>query len=230
MRRILLNNTMNTRDLGGYPVSLQESTRYDQFWRSDFPSSLTTQEVNFFLEKNITTIVDLRSEDEIEKNPSFFTNNSNFSYFHCPLFGGGAAPSNEKEIPASYMNMLFDHAIILKIMKIFANYPTGILYHCTAGKDRTGVISALLLSLAGVSELDILADYQISYTYISPKIYQLHLSDSTLPQWVGKSKIEYLAQFLSNFKDKYLSAENYLLSIGLFVEEISRIKSKLLFI
>ena len=53
---------------------------------------------------------------------------------------------------------------IARIFAIIAAAPGGVLYHCTAGKDRTGILSALLLELAGVARADIVANYQVSYT------------------------------------------------------------------
>lgn len=134
---------------------------------------------------------------------------------------------DESEIPLSYLNMLQDSSTLFKIMKTIADTNEGILYHCTAGKDRTGVLSALLLSLAEVSLSDILADYQMSYTYIRPMIDRLHCDDPSLPAWVGLSKPEYLSVFLSLFHNQFQTVTDYLTHIGLSSLDILNIKSKL---
>lgn len=227
MRRLVLSNTLNTRDLGGYPIKSGGYTSYNKLLRSDLPTLLTDEESFYLYKQRITTIIDLRSTSEIESKPSFFINRDGFNYHHCALYGDGKVPADEADIPISYLNMLYDSSTVFNTMKIIADTNEGVLYHCTAGKDRTGVISALLLSLAEVSLPDILADYQISYTYIRPMIDLLHRNDPSLPAWVGQSKPEYLSVFLSLFHKNYKAVTDYLTHIGLSPLDILNIKSKL---
>jgi len=227
MRRLILSGTMNTRDLGGHPIISGGFTRYNCFFRSDLPTMLSDEESLLLYNQGITTVIDLRSIREAESQSSFFKNRSGFDYWHCPLNGDGKMPAKEENIPASYLNMLGDSSSILKIMKVFADTGSGCLFHCNAGKDRTGVISALLLSLANVPLPDILADYQVSDTYIRPMVDQLRLANPALPAWVGQSKPEYLSGFLSDFHQKFHSVDDYLLHIGLSALDISNIKIKL---
>jgi len=115
-------------------------------------------------------------------------------------------------------------------MKIIADTKEdeGVLYHCTAGKDRTGVISAILLSLVGASQCDILADYQISYAYTIKLIRQLCKENPDFPAYIVEPRIEYMEKFLELFNEKYGSSEKYLLEIGLTDLEIEKLKKKLL--
>ena len=227
MPKSLLSHTMNTRDLGGHPTLSGGYTRCNRFLRSDLPTGLSENDVSLLRRKSITTVIDLRSIHEKMNTPSFFENRPGFEYRHCPLSGDGKRPPTEEEIPASYLAMLCGSSVIFDIMKIFADTDTGFLFHCTAGKDRTGVIAALLLSLAEVPMPDILADYQISYPNIRPMVDQLRSADPALPAWVGQSKPEYLSAFLSSFQQKYQSIENYLLHLGLSAHDIRSIQSKL---
>jgi len=228
MRRLLLSNTLNTRDLGGYPTGTGGCTCFSRFLRSDLPYALTDADASRLIGMGITTVVDLRSTRETEQAPSFFENREGFAYRHCPLHGNGKRPADEKDIPASYLNLLADSSVLFDIMKIFADAECGVLFHCTAGKDRTGVIAALLLSLAGVPLPDILADYQISYTYIRPMVERLRAADPSFPRWAGQSKPEYMAAFLSAFCEKYQSVAQYLTGLGLSRRDIVKIKSKLI--
>ena len=79
-------------------------------------------------------------------------------YLHCPLAGDGRVPAPD-EVPLSYMEMADGTGQMAGALQAIAEAPQAVLFHCTAGKDRTGVVAALLLWLAGVSEEDILADY-----------------------------------------------------------------------
>lgn len=226
--RSLLTSTMNTRDLGGLPVASGKHTCFGRFVRSDLPATLTDAELTTLRGRGITTVLDLRSDRELQRTASFLRGREGFAYRHLPLPGDGAVPKTETDIPASYLYMLQDPAAIYPIMKILADADTGVLFHCTAGKDRTGVLSALLLSLAGVPAPDILTDYQISYTNFRPLVETLRTEDPTLPDWVGQSKPEYLSAFLAAFAAEYKSVENYLRHIGLTKRDIGRLRGKLL--
>ncbi|MDL2218609.1 tyrosine-protein phosphatase [Christensenellaceae bacterium OttesenSCG-928-M15] len=228
LRRYPFSNTMNTRDLGGYPVASGTCTRYGRFLRSDVPASFTEDEFSFLLERNIATIIDLRSTRETEHIPPVFLSREGFSYHHCPLHGNVKIPDVESDMYKFYLAILEDASMIKRIMQLFANTDTGFFYHCSAGKDRTGVISALLLSLAGVGMEDILADYQVSYTYIYQYVQRMKTFHDTYPAWIGQSKPEYMHGFLSKFFEQYETAENYLLQIGLTTSEASNIRKKLI--
>ena len=229
LRRFIFQNTLNTRDLGGYPIASGGHTRYGSFIRSDAPANLTDNEVGKLYKYNITTILDLRGPEEIKRTPSFFADKKGFNYYNYPLYGNGRLTEKENDIADSYLAMLQDYKLVYSIMKLFANTESGILFHCTAGKDRTGIISALLLALAGVSMPDILVDYQISYTYIYSIICKLRKDEPSLPAWAGQSKPEYLADFFTKFLNKYHSVEGYLSYIGLTDCDILNIKNKLIF-
>jgi protein-tyrosine phosphatase len=112
-------------------------------------------------------------------------------------------------------------------MKLLTHAQNGVLYHCTAGKDRTGVISALLLSLVGVSSHDIISNYEISYSNLKPMIEKLHTQNPNLPPFIGHSKAVYMKMFLDLFYNRYCSPETYLTKIGLTKEEITTLKGKL---
>ena len=97
----------------------------------------------------------------------------------------------------------------------------GIIYNCFAGKDRTGVLTALLLLLCGVSELDVLADYMVSSVYLRTRAEILSLSNDYF-----SSNPEFMEEFLTYFKQKHKSAEQYLLSVGVSPETMANIKKQ----
>lgn len=166
MRRLILSKTMNTRDLGGYPIVGDKTTRYKKFIRSDLLYEISGQDIDILLNNKINTVIDLRNDEEIVKKPCALKNVNGFKYFHYKIYGDGRIPKSAEDVSVSYMEMVNEPISMLPIMKILSTAKDGVIYHCTAGKDRTGVISALLLSLAGVGKSDILADYQISQSYL----------------------------------------------------------------
>lgn len=228
MRRFLLSNTLNTRDLGGYSIDRGKVTAYKVFLRSDVPSQVSDDDIELLLSNNITTVVDLRSDDEVLIKPCALKNDENFEYYHCKIHGDGCLPASVEAIPNSYFEMVDEQKTVLNIMRVFAKAKGGVLYHCTAGKDRTGVISALLLLLAGVCKTDILADYQISQVYLGSMLQQFCKINNNVDVNIITPKTEYMEKFLDMFQQKYNSVEEYFSQIGLSDSEILQLKMSLI--
>ena len=228
MRRFLLSNTLNTRDLGGYPIECGKVTTYKVFLRSDVPIQVSDDDIELLLSNNITTIVDLRSDDEVQSKPCALKNDKKFEYYHCKAHGDGCLPASVEAVPNSYFEMVDEQKTILNIMRVLAEAKGGVLYHCTAGKDRTGVISALLLLLVGVRKTDILADYQISQAYLGSMLQQYCKSNKNVDVNIITPKAEYMGKFLDMFQQKYNSVEEYFSLIGLSDSEVLQVKTKLI--
>lgn len=225
-RRIILSNTDNTRDLGGYPIGTDKATRFGVFIRSAVPTDLREEDCLYLKNRGITTVIDFRTQEEVERTPSFFANREDFTYHHLSIRGSRRMREGKDKIPEAYMTMLNSDSMA-DIFKILAHTDGGCFYHCTAGKDRTGVVSALLLMLAGVDELDIIADYVITYPYLVRLLESLPLDDPDFPAYVIRSEPAYMKGFLHLFREKYRTAENYLMEIGLIEGEIEKLKNKL---
>ena len=86
----------------------------------------------------------------------------------------------------------------------------------------------LLLLIAKVPEVDIIADYEVSYTYIKELVIIMHELHQDWPAFVGNSKPEYMEQTLKLFKEKYSSIDNYLKILGFKKSDIKKIQNKLL--
>lgn len=227
MRRFLLSNTFNTRDLGGYAIDYGKVTAYKVFIRSDEPIQVSDDDIELLLDNNITIIVDLRSDDEVQLKPCALKNNKKFEYYHCKMYGDGRVPISAEDVPNSYLEMVDDSETILDIMRVFVKSKRGVLYHCASGKDRTGVVSALLLLLAGVCETDILADYHISQVYLNSMLKQFCKTNKNINENIVIPKIEHMERFLDMFKQKYSSIEEYFSQIGLTDSEILELKMRL---
>lgn len=228
MRRLMLSKTMNTRDLGGYPTLGGRSTAYRKFIRSDVPFEVSGQDLEMLLDNNINTVIDLRNDDEVVRKPCALKNVNQFEYYHYKIYGNGRIPTNAKDVPVSYFEMVDEQKLMLPIMKTLSTAKDGVIYHCAAGKDRTGVISALLLALAGVQQVDILADYQISHAYLDSMLREFCENNLDIPAYIITPKIEYMEAFLNMFYHKYHSVEEYLLCIGLDNNDIINLKQKLI--
>lgn len=147
----LLRSTLNTRAL---PVG---GLRYI---RSDAPLCLTEKEIQWLLDNHITTLVDLRSAQELEHKPCPLQDVAGFTYYHIPVTGGGDTPKSREHLYEVYRGMV--DAQMDAILETILNAASNVMYFCTAGKDRTGVVSALLLKRLGISEEVIVEDYMKS--------------------------------------------------------------------
>lgn len=147
----LLRSTLNTRAL---PVG---GLRYI---RSDAPLCLTEKEIQWLLDNHITTLVDLRSAQELEHKPCPLQDVAGFTYYHIPVTGGGDTPKSREHLYEVYRGMV--DAQMDTILETILNAASNVMYFCTAGKDRTGVVSALLLKRLEISEEVIVEDYMKS--------------------------------------------------------------------
>lgn len=226
-RRIPFTGTHNTRDLGGYPISAAHRTKYGVFLRSDLPTAFNESEEKLLQEMDIKTIIDLRNDEELARMPCHFQSSETFTYHHFSLSGTEEFDRHGEEgIPKSYFK-ISQCPNMPKILKIIANSPGGCLYHCAAGKDRTGVVSALLLMTAGVTKADIISDYCVSDIYLTELISMLKTDFPDLPAYVGLSKPYYMANFLDLFEEKYKNIDNYFSEIGLSADEVNSLRQKL---
>ena len=180
-RRLPLDGMMNARDLGGYAVS-GGVTRFGVFLRSDVPALLTEDDLCFLRDYGLTTVVDLRSDREQQKAPDILAQQSWIDYCTVPLYDKAAAHG---ECLDGRTFSWADHYIrmaengkdwIRQVLTVLADAPGCALFHCATGKDRTGLISAALLGLCGVSDADIAADYCVSRIYLSPLVESLERS------------------------------------------------------
>ena len=144
----LLQSTLNTRAL---PVG---NLRYI---RSDYPGKLTEQEVHWLLQNDITTIVDLREEKEYKARPCSLEKSEGITYYHLPVTGGGDKPESPDAVAGTYLRMLDEQ--MDKIIRTIMNAESNVMYFCGAGKDRTGVVSAIILKRLGYSDQIIIDDY-----------------------------------------------------------------------
>lgn len=147
----LLPSTRNTRAL---------PTGTLRYIRSDVPENLTAAEIQWLLDNQITTVVDLRSEEERSQRPSCLAARSGFRYVSLPVAGGGSTPKSLEQLYTVYRQMLDE--TMVQIVDTIMNAASNTLYFCTAGKDRTGVVSAIILKRLGFGDEAVIEDYMMS--------------------------------------------------------------------
>lgn len=228
LRHVPLGSMHNLRDLGGYPTADGRITAWERFFRSDTPRGLSESDIQWLLDRKVTTIIDLRSDGEVSRLPNQLADHPGFFYHHCPLLGGEITEITESEVGHGYFRTLDRRESMGRVMRLILDAPDGVLFHCMAGKDRTGMTAMLLLSLAGVGRADILADYQVSETYLEALICQFKAAWVDMPAFAGQSKRAYMETCMDLLTEQYGSVPAYLRAVGLNDAELASLRAKLL--
>lgn len=233
LRRLPLTSVVNCRDLGGYYCS-GKVTQYGRFLRCGIPGIPPKQDIVKLLHYGVNTVIDLRGQYEKEMTPSVFSYLNGVDYHNICLFELNAAVDTDPDmtIERSYQISIENYKEnYAEVLNTIANAEDGcILFHCYFGKDRTGMLSALLLDIAGVAVEDIIADYQVSYTYLLPFIRRERANKKSIILETDeanlKSEPNTIASFLYYINQNYGSVEGYLKSIGVTDETIEKIRNR----
>ena len=173
-RRIEIEGAYNFRDIGGYKTSDGRMTRWQSFLRADNVSTLPQHSQDTLVSTyGVRTVIDLRRRDEIDGQPdNVLARSPRVRYHNVDIVGDMVFDQVESAEPrdrihASYRNMLDRRGLkfgeTLRVLARPGALPA--MYHCMGGQDRTGIVSALLLSLAGVPTETIAADYTLTAEY-----------------------------------------------------------------
>ncbi len=184
----LLQSTANTRTV--LPGN-------ERLLRSDAPLSPTAADVVFLLEHGVTTLIDLRSEAEAARKPCPLAQDPRFRYHHLPVTGGNAMPASPADVPLSYLRML--DAQMDRILSIIRE-TDGVMYFCAAGKDRTGVVSALIQREHGMEDDAIAAEYALSGGNLQQLLSVFHAAHPEIDTEIYTPKKEYMLKFLDTLR------------------------------
>ncbi|MGN0602003.1 MAG: tyrosine-protein phosphatase [Oscillospiraceae bacterium] len=222
----LLETTMNTRDLGGYICDGGVTTQKEVIFRSDKQNYPSEKDIRYLLQCNITTIIDMRGNDDVLQSPSGFVGREGFLYHHIPIDEGSQVPESVEAVPGSYMEIA-GSANMQRVFRTISEAPFGVMINCSAGKDRTGVVSAILLMLCGVGSEDIVFDYMKTKECNKERFAFYHKLLPEVDMNIVIPREEFMYEFLRLFKDKWQEPRNYLRQLGLSDSEIDSIIAKM---
>jgi protein-tyrosine phosphatase len=251
-KRIPMETLVNVRDLGGFAAMDGKITKYGILLRTDCPIGISDKDIRFLKDYGITLSIDLRSIDEVQSAPSGMKDIAGHTYIHCPVSEGQSVLQSNPDTripktppsPAegnfdmgdSYIEMAETAKPWAKrVFEHCADWEGGMMYHCFIGKDRVGVITALLLGACGVSDTDIMMDYSASTSCLRPKYNSMQLD--FLPQKRGRpdyswgffgSVPESMEALLCHLNEKYGGVTGYLKNCGVSDESITKLRAKLL--
>ncbi|MDL2288367.1 tyrosine-protein phosphatase [Oscillospiraceae bacterium OttesenSCG-928-F05] len=224
-RRLPLKSVFNVRDLGGYPTEDGGVTRYGVFFRTANPDAISKEDIDVLKSYRVTTSIDFRDPEEASRAEKAF--GGQFDWHNVPVFDPRTVVESTEffgtTLDALYITIVDTRSeTLLKALKIIAAAEGSVMYNCFAGKDRTGIVSAALLSIAGVDTLDILADYMVSGTYL--KTLFAHIPENH--QHMCASGPEIMQGLLEHVEKAYGGMVPYLKKIGVSEDEIRRIHDR----
>lgn len=176
-----------------------------RFIRSDVPTNITSEEKKWLVDNDITTIVDLREEEERIKKPCPLEHDNRFQYQSLPVTGGNKIPDNVGEVASSYLKMV--DAQMEHIIEIIWNASSNVMYFCNAGKDRTGVVSAILLYKMGMDEDYIIEDYMKSKNNLIDILMQFAGVNPEIDINILIPHRQYIQDFLLQFSQEEFSGK-----------------------
>ena len=207
---------------------IAENCRYigkgNRLIRSSFVSNLSREAVEFLLKSNITNFIDLRSTEEVLKRPCSLS--GMFDYKNLPLCDYVRLPHKGSEVAEFYYKVAKEKNRVQRVLKAIANTDSGTVIFCRSGKDRTGIISALLLLLGGYSDEYIVRDYTLSQMNLQKIIDSYLLLHPEYERDALTPCEKHIFGFLDKIRYNYTDIINYCREIGLTEQEISSLKNK----
>ncbi len=237
-RHLGLEGTYNLRDTGGYRTLDGRTTRWRTFLRSDSLHRLPHMAQRTLLNYGVRTVVDLRRSDELHVAPNVFAHASEVAYHHVSLLVDTLPDRQVAPRPLLdvYRLILDTRQAQLRQALTTLAAPGGFpaVVHCTAGKDRTGLIVALLLGLAGVPAATIVADYALSAQYlVGPYLEEARqrAAQHSIPwEWFEPQLLcppEFMQTTLQHLEERHGGIAAYMRRIGLNQEQCAGLRHAL---
>jgi protein-tyrosine phosphatase len=239
-RHVVLEGCHNFRDLGGYPTREGGRMRWRVLFRSDALHQLTSADVAQLRgEIGLGHVLDLRSSGEIAIDGRGRLAAEDVRIHHFPLFdsvGTASADIGARITLSDRYFLITEHAKrpIASVIQTLAHVEAPAVYHCAAGKDRTGVVSAVLLGLLGVADEIIVADYAATKQNLDAIVARLMASEGyqgmleNLPPDTLHAEPETMISLLERVREKYGSMRGYAREIGVPDATVARLERRLL--
>ncbi|MFK7730626.1 MAG: tyrosine-protein phosphatase [Pseudomonadales bacterium] len=260
-RHIPMEGTPNFRDLGGYPTRCGRTVRFGKLFRSGVLSALSSADLTTMQALNISTICDFRRHEEAERDPTRLPAKNPPRIVHIPIDPGSRgsffeqlaenetiATTSEPFDMADFMvdiNRAFaleHHESFKAMLNEIATLGdhAGLLFHCSAGKDRTGFGAALILLCLNVDRETIIEDYLLTAKYFKPDLESKRLTekyaqygfadvDPMIIRPMLEVRAEYIGEAFRAIDEHYDSIESYLENVfGLSSEDLNSFRKQLL--
>ena len=233
-----LAGAFNFRDLGGLPTTGGRVIRSGRLFRSDTLQALTAKDAEHLATRlGLKAIIDLRLAREVaEEGRGPLAARAGISYLKAPLEMASTTSIDPDRVLHDLYAQCLERgemlALALERLAQFAGQPTVV--HCAAGKDRTGVLTALVLRLTGVADEVIVGDYMASATHMPRMLarfaswptYRDHLA--AMPPQVYAVEEAPMRHFLEQLDKRFGGAQAWAFANGVSEASVSRIRAGLL--
>ena len=163
-----------------------------------------------------------------EKNfINHFEKLDDFNYINYPIEEGSQIPKSIKDVPKSYLEIACSKNI-KNILEKIASAENGTMFYCSAGKDRTGVVTAIIFMLCDVLEEEIIKDYMISKECLKEKFKEIKDNYPNIDINIVIPHESYIIDFLKMFYERFNNIDNYIKWIGLSPNYRNKLRRKLL--
>lgn len=232
VRIVQSSGARNLRDLGGYATNDGRRTRWRTLFRSGCLDQLTPAGQSWLVQVGLRTVIDLREDDEVAERPNVLLDSVRVRYRRIPLFETPLPDPLPPPLDMGYWRMVEQrHARVRDVFEALLE-PRALpaLIHCHAGKDRTGVLAALILAAVGVPHKTIADDYALSATCLGTDYI-----DETREWFVSKgwnwdeyshlagAPAELMLDVLAQIDSRYGGIASYLASIGFAAGPLERL-------
>ena len=244
-RHINLTGASNFRDLGGYETEDGMTLKHGLIYRSDNLSHLTNIDLKKINEIGIKTVCDLRSDNELEEFPSPFSRDSIPALKHIPIKTLGTKDLRELSIKdgvtGKEMAQEMQHHYVLYVhqhkekyrdfINLIAFGEIPIVFHCFAGKDRTGFGALLVLGLLGVKKEIIIEDYLLTNKFFKGPIVTEEWRDTASEKLkpLFEARVDYINAAFKEIYSTHETIEDFVIKkLELKSDTIDILKSKIL--
>ena len=246
-REIHLQGTVNFRDAGGYKTTNGKQVKWGKMYRSGSLNKLTNADIEILSKLKLAKDIDFRGPYEIKTAPDRMPNH--VAYINLPagsekigdsLYLKTLLQSMKKDegILEMYQNLTPFKDRYAPLFKELLALPadSALLFHCSAGKDRTGIAAALILSALGVDKKTIIEDYLSTNYYRRNEnvmaikgMVAMYKLDEEVAKNLMAAKESYIQATFNSIENQYGSIENFLIKgIGLSKKDIKQLRKKFL--
>jgi protein-tyrosine phosphatase len=245
-RHLRFNSVMNFRDIGGYRGSRGKTIVWRRVFRSGEFRDISREDLHRLTQDlGVAAVIDLRSEFELKKHSNGLLDGCGIKYCNIALMTDDDDPNdnarrydNLTNLGEFYLDLMHKKEFgtqVVEALEMIAD-PTNhpLVFHCAVGKDRTGILTAMLLKLLGVREADIIEDYTLSEPYMDELLSRIRANPKEgegvpdIPDCFWKASAESMRILLATLKKEYGSVEKYLLEMSMPADLPKQLKSILL--
>ncbi len=238
-RSLGLVGSPNFRDLGGYSTISGRSVRWRTIYRSDAMVRITEEDVGRMAQLGLRTTIDLRTLTEIDNQGISVIHEHGVNRRHHPLiseehYQALVSSTEDIDLYDLYVHILDEAGPGLKTVFDALTHADGypIVFHCSLGKDRTGVVSALLLRALGVSDQIIVEDFALSGVYVTPYLERWADAEEQDGRQVNRSILlanaDAMERTIDVLNSRYGTGTEYLSHIGVQASQLAILQDTLL--